>query len=586
MLWTPEDLTNPEFIKSSLTPSDRNNALLTMSQSIPAMQDALDRNTAALAEVQSLTNTSYTRRTIKDAQAAAAAAVTAGAPNAAELTATAEALSAKRDELLTKESNLLGYVNSGKDGLYTANTAINNLKDAGAVPPGTNQFTPPEGSTLAIAQPSQVPASSSPNADPTAKSQSPANTDIQNVTPATLPDENVPGGEGPTDTSPITITSHNDPYLGDAANQPYNDNGELNPGWQIEDATGKPFYVGDLPKTPIPEPIKPADDPTAAAAESSAGAPANVTALGSEFGTDATFATPAAPATRGIAGPATPPNSTVSADATKQKTAASSTGAFKPNPDWRVRLSLAPSANYLYMAAVAPDILLPLQGTNGVIFPYTPAITMAYKANYDAAELTHSNYKMFFYKSSAVDDISLTADFTAQDTTEANYLLAVIHFFRSVTKMFYGKDTQPKAGTPPPLCYLSGLGAFQFDNHPVAVTNFQYNLPNDVDYIRTGVVTQASGQNTSAYNVKAVTYSPPPVTRLSAAGLQAGGENARPKFSSLSNIDSTYVPTKMQIVLTLLPIVTRNDISNNFSLQEYATGKLLRGSQRNGGGIW
>ena len=306
-----------------------------------------------------------------------------------------------------------------------------------------------------------------------------------------------------------------------------------------------------------------------------------VTAQGSEFGTDAAFAN--------LAAPATPSNSTVSADAVKQKTAASSTGAFKPNPDWRVRLSLAPSANYLYMAAVAPDILLPLQGTNGVVFPYTPAINIAYKANYDAAELTHSNYKMFFYKSSAVDDISLTADFTAQDTTEANYLLAVIHFFRSVTKMFYGQDgknNQPKAGTPPPLCYLSGLGAFQFDNHPVAVTNFQYNLPNDVDYIRTGVVTQASGQNTSAYNVKAVTYSPPPVTRLTAAGLKAGGVNDKPKFSSLSNSDSTYVPTKMQIVLTLLPVVTRNDISNNFSLQEYATGKLLRGSQRNGGGIW
>jgi hypothetical protein len=581
-LWTPEDLTNPAFIKT-LSPLDQSNALLTLSQSMAPMQDALARNTAALAEVQNLTNTKYTRRTIKDAEAAAAAAVAAGDPNAAQLTATANELRAKRDELNTQENNLLGYVTSGKDGIFTANTAINNLKDAGVVPPGTNQFTPPAGDTQPISQPSQVSATSSPNPDPTPASKLPANTDVQNDIPATLPDENFGnlGAQPPTDTSPITITSHNDPYVGDAANQPYDDNGQLNPGWQIEDSTGKPFYVGDLPKTPIPEPIKPADDPKAAAAEAATAAPANVTAQGSEFGTDATFAKSAEPATK--------PNSAVSADSTKQKTAASSTGAFKQNPDWRVRLSLAPSANYLYMAAVAPDILLPLKGTNGVVFPYTPAISMAYKANYDAAELTHSNYKLFFYKSSAVDDISLTADFTAQDTKEANYLLAVIHFFRSVTKMFYGQDgknNQPKAGTPPPLCYLSGLGAFQFDNHPVAVTNFQYSLPNDVDYIRTGVVTQASGQNTSGYNVKAETYSPPPVTRLSGAGLNAGGVNAPPKFSSLSNSDSTYVPTKMQIVLTLLPIVTRNDISNNFSLQEYATGKLLRGSQRNGGGIW
>jgi hypothetical protein len=39
----------------------------------------------------------------------------------------------------------------------------------------------------------------------------------------------------------------------------------------------------------------------------------------------------------------------------------------------------------------------------------------------------------------------------------------------------------------------------------------------------------------------------------------------------------------------MTPIVTRNDISKNFSLKDYATGKLLRGSHRNGGnggGIW
>jgi hypothetical protein len=42
----------------------------------------------------------------------------------------------------------------------------------------------------------------------------------------------------------------------------------------------------------------------------------------------------------------------------------------------------------------------------------------------------------------------------------------------------------------------------------------------------------------------------------------------------------------MQIQISAVPIVTRNDISNKFSLTEYATGKLLRGTQRQGGGIW
>ena len=41
--------------------------------------------------------------------------------------------------------------------------------------------------------------------------------------------------------------------------------------------------------------------------------------------------------------------------------------------DWRVRLSLAPNATYLYRAS-DPGLLAPLLPTNGVIFPYTPSI--------------------------------------------------------------------------------------------------------------------------------------------------------------------------------------------------------------------
>jgi hypothetical protein len=74
--------------------------------------------------------------------------------------------------------------------------------------------------------------------------------------------------------------------------------------------------------------------------------------------------------------------------------------------------------------------------------------------------------------------------FTAQDTGEANYLLAVITFFKSVTKMFYGQDAE--RGAPPPLVYLSGLGEYQFNEHPCVVSQFNYNLPSDADYIRAG----------------------------------------------------------------------------------------------------
>ena len=248
---------------------------------------------------------------------------------------------------------------------------------------------------------------------------------------------------------------------------------------------------------------------------------------------------------------------------------------FKPVPDWRVRLSLAPGANYLYKVGIgAAGILNPLQETEGVIFPYTPAISVAYAANYTPFDPTHSNYKIYQYTNSSVDSFSITCDFTAQDTTEANYLLAVIHFFKSITKMFYGKDQNPKPGTPPPLCYLSGLGEFQFDNHPLAITGFTYSLPIDVDYIRAlpQPATSGAGQSTTASSVRVLT-----------AGLGA----TDPKWSTGSSTGKpTYVPTKMQISITAHPIVSRNNISNKFSLKEYATGQLLLGKSRNSGGIW
>ena len=254
--------------------------------------------------------------------------------------------------------------------------------------------------------------------------------------------------------------------------------------------------------------------------------------------------------------------------------------------DWRVRLSLAPSANYLYKSINPPGILLPLVATDGVIFPYTPNIQVAYAAHYDPTELTHSNYKIFQYKSSSVDNITITCDFTAQDTAEANYLLAVIHFFRSVTKMFYGKDENPMRGIPPPLCYLTGLGQFQFDQHPLAITSFNYTLPTDVDYVRASSGTKVPGGNTGTGGAGG--YADAQSRRMAAASVQPGGKSAPPNFNfnAATNTQATYVPTKMQISITAVPIVSRKDISDTFSLEKYATGSLLQGSIRGGGGIW
>ena len=246
------------------------------------------------------------------------------------------------------------------------------------------------------------------------------------------------------------------------------------------------------------------------------------------------------------------------------------------NTDWRVTLRLAPGSNYLYNASNA-GLLQPLKVTNGVIFPYTPSITTAYKANYSSYDLTHSNYRGYFYNNSYIDAINLNATFTAQSTADAAYVLAVIHFFRSVTKMFYGQDAQ--RGSPPPLVFLSGLGDYQFNNHPCLVQSFNYVLPADVDYISSGSPNNLGLNLQPLQNLYSTTLNAvaPTATRLAAAFLPVGAQNDLPApLQSLLN-NPTYVPSKMEIQLTLLPVQSRQQVSTQFSLKGFANGQLLKG---------
>jgi len=245
--------------------------------------------------------------------------------------------------------------------------------------------------------------------------------------------------------------------------------------------------------------------------------------------------------------------------------------------DWRVRLRLAPRSNYLYNDPQCGPVLWPLRQTDGVIFPYTPTIDTAYKADYEAYNLTHSNYRGYFYKGSYVDAINVRATFTAQDTSEANYLLATIHFFRSATKMFYGQDAQ--RGSPPPLVYLSGLGEFQFNEHPCVISQFNYNLPGDVDYIRAhsaginGTNLQVS-RNRQTIAGNPLSYA---LQRLASVGLSKGALDNRLASNTLGIDEPTYVPTKMEISLTLFPIQSREQVSKQFSVKNFANGNLLKG---------
>jgi LysM repeat protein len=352
-----------------------------------------------------------------------------------------------------------------------------------------------------------------------------------------------------------TVSETEDPGIQTNHGLPYDDDGNLMPGWTLDEENNPVWVGGDFRESAI------------------------VAQNNKDKKDDADNPAPATPINK----------------VNQQSTSATP-------PDWRFRITLAPNAKYFYnLSSEEAGILAPLKSTNGVIFPYTPTVSVNYSANYDATTLTHSNFKIYNYQSSAVESISVTGEFTAQDAAEANYMLAVIHFFRSATKMFYGKDANPSRGVPPPLLFMSGFGQYQFDNHPVALQSFTYTLPTDVDYIN-AYPNAPSGAGVNGAQLRSFdllgglkagpirSFIEGAANRLLGSGLKLGGAQVGPPNNRppTASTELTRVPTKISLSMTFIPMVNRYAISNEFSLKDYASGKLLRGSQnpKAGGGIW
>ena len=219
----------------------------------------------------------------------------------------------------------------------------------------------------------------------------------------------------------------------------------------------------------------------------------------------------------------------------------------KTTDDWRIRLSLAPGNGIFYQDSNS-NILKPLADTRGVVFPYTPNITVAYQSTYGSQRFTHGNYTHFAYENSEVQQIQLQADFTAQNRTEAAYVLACVYFFRAASKMFFGNGKY--AGNPPPILYLNGYGKYYFNNVPCILTSFNHAMPNEVDYIDVAL------NESDSYIVK------------------QGDNETTVKSGVINKGPSTRIPVLSQMTVTLQPIYSKQRITE-FDLNEFAKGNLI-----------
>lgn len=215
----------------------------------------------------------------------------------------------------------------------------------------------------------------------------------------------------------------------------------------------------------------------------------------------------------------------------------------------RVRIS-DPSGKFISSGS---PVLSPLAKLGFVLFPYTPQISLSHNANYDAQALTHSNYEYQFYSNSSVSEINITGTFTAKNSVDAAYVIAVQHFFRSVTKMFYGQDAE--AGLPPPVLRLDGHGDYQFKSVPIVIKSFSVNLPNDVDYISTVINSSTSMPGNPAN--------------------RGPGSNPTAIPNTATSNTLTRVPVLQDITVTCIPVYSRRSISQDFGLNKFAAGQLL-----------
>jgi len=249
--------------------------------------------------------------------------------------------------------------------------------------------------------------------------------------------------------------------------------------------------------------------------------------------------------------------------------------------DWRVRMTLPTWPSFR-----GSSVLKPLKDAGGMIFPYTPQITLGSSATYTSMTPVHSNFKFNTYQHSDPGTISIVAPMNVEDADQALYWIAALHYFRAMTKMFSGND--PKAGNPPPIVHLNGYGSYVFNNIPVVVSSFTTALSAECDYIPVKTNTSIAGAvNSFAGGVGAI---------AGAVGSAFGVSKVTDQITNITDGVSTvatmanslglggsmnggiaHVPTKSSFTVNLTPMYSRTS-ARKFSLDNFVAGGYLNNS--------
>jgi hypothetical protein len=126
-------------------------------------------------------------------------------------------------------------------------------------------------------------------------------------------------------------------------------------------------------------------------------------------------------------------------------------------------------------------------------------------------------------------------------------MMAVIHFFRTVTKSAFGGivsdpfDLQDR-GTPPPKLAFSAYGDTMFNKTPIYIRTVAFGLDQDVDYV--------------------------PVRNASSTGNANYGTLNR-------QLENSYVPLVLNIFVDIVVAPNPSKLRDEFNLRDFRSGKLL-----------
>lgn len=260
----------------------------------------------------------------------------------------------------------------------------------------------------------------------------------------------------------------------------------------------------------------------------------------------------------------------------------------------RVSLSPKPAA----MGRVLGNGLLnPLKETGGLVWPYTPTISYNQEIDYQQIAMVHANQDFHVYSKTPAVQLQVNGDFTVQNQKEGQYALAAIHFLRTVTKMNFG-ESDPLAGTPPPVLLFNAYGAFVFNNLPVIVKGFQIEFPDSVDYVQV----KASGSTTTTttrtvtsnrevpLNIPAVPTLPQGIVPphlvfdeyYEEQAAAAAARLAGPRIETITNTVTTeatarsnyivWLPSAFKISATLIVQHTPKQLRSTFNLPQFRDG--------------